>query len=163
MNIQYQHTGNQIHLPMDDMVNFVYNKLYEYDELIKATEMIPEQSPYKDPVYYTTDEGKMVQIPEYIQKQVVEQYMKEKINSVQDTSMLYNQHNQQNHQHNQQNHQYQQQSQIYQQNNSINNQPLNQPQLYNNSKTKKKGSNIKIFLIVIGIILVLYFLYKNYK
>ena len=181
MNIQYQQTGNQIQVPMNEMVNFVSNKLYEYDELIKATESIPEQSPYKDPIYYTTEEGKMVQIPTYIQKQVVEQYMKEKINSVQESQQPSQQlqqqlqpqlqppQYQQLQQYQQQLQQYQQQPQQYQQQYQRQQyQPHLQYQYhdeytFDSSKNKKNGSNIKLYLIIIGIILILFFLYKNYK
>lgn len=77
MNVKYKQTGNQINIPVDEMVNFVQEKLYEYDELLKATQTVPQSSPYNDPIYYTTQEGKMVQIPDYIQQQAVSQYTAE--------------------------------------------------------------------------------------
>jgi len=71
MNVQYQQTGNQIHLPIDEMISHVRKKLEEYDELETATGSKPDFSPYGDPIIYITVEGKTVEIPKYIQEKAI--------------------------------------------------------------------------------------------
>jgi len=80
MNVQYQQTGNQIHLPMDEMMSHVLTKLEEYDELKTVTQSKPNFSPYTDPIIYITVEGKTVEIPKYIQEKAIEMYKKNKFN-----------------------------------------------------------------------------------
>lgn len=80
MDIQYQKTGNDIPLPVDTLVNFVMEKCKEYDTLVDATGTQPTQSPYTDPVIFTTDEGKTVQVPQYIQQQAIKQWSEDRGN-----------------------------------------------------------------------------------
>lgn len=77
MNLEYKKTGKNINIPVDEALTFTKNKLYEYDELIKATQAKPDYSPYEQPIYFTTSEGKMVQIPENIQKEGIKLHLQE--------------------------------------------------------------------------------------
>ncbi len=70
-NIEYKETGNKVPLPMDELLNFAQEKLQEFDKLVEATQTRPTNSPYTNPIIYTTKEGKLVQIPEYIQQQAI--------------------------------------------------------------------------------------------
>jgi len=81
MNIEYQKTGNHIPIPVDKLTNAVYEKLSEYDNLVNSLGMKPTQSPYKDQIIYTTDEGKLIQIPKYIQEQAVFKWNKKNGNT----------------------------------------------------------------------------------
>jgi hypothetical protein len=166
MDIQYKHTGNQINIPMNEMINFVHDKLYEYDEMIKATETMPNSSPYKDPVYYTTEEGKMVQIPDYVQKQAVSMYMQSKVgqtakpdgNSInQQDRMLPQLPLQQSQQPTNRQLQQLQQSSLSGKQPQVRYIPYPVPY----QTPKKDYSKIKIFLIITAILVVLYFVYKS--
>ncbi len=70
-NVEYQPTGNNINLRMDELVEFVLEKIQQYEYMVKATETVPSFSPFKDPIIFTTQEGKTVQIPEYVQKEAI--------------------------------------------------------------------------------------------
>ena len=78
MDIQYRKTGSDINLPVDILINFVMEKCKEYDTLIEVTQSRPIQSPYSDPVIFTTDEGKTVQVPDYVQQQAIQQWTADK-------------------------------------------------------------------------------------
>ena len=70
-NTEYKETGNKVPLPMDELINFAQEKLQDFDRLVEATQSRPKRSPYNSPIIYTTKEGKLVQIPEYIQQQAI--------------------------------------------------------------------------------------------
>jgi hypothetical protein len=171
MSVKFQQTGNQIQIPIDEMLGFVQDKLNQYDELIKATETVPESTPYKDPIYYSTQEGKMVQIPPYVQKQAVDIHMKQKIGGVQNNHYdnHYDNRNLQNNNYDNRN----LQNNNYDKRNLQNNlEPnvydpryLEHLELIEHKKNKKSSSssNTKVFLIVVAILILLYFFYKNYK
>lgn len=71
---EYQFTGKQIPLKVNELVAFVHQKLEQYDNLVKETKSVPFYSPYAHPIIYTTPEGKTVQIPKEIQQQAIDQW-----------------------------------------------------------------------------------------
>lgn len=68
---QYQQTGKKIPLKMDELMNFVVQKLEQFDYVVKGIGSVPDFNPYEDPIIYTTQEGKTVQVPKEIQRQAV--------------------------------------------------------------------------------------------
>lgn len=72
LNTEYKETGNKVPLPLDELLNYAQEKLHEYDRMVEATQSKPSNSPYNDPIIYITKEGKLVQIPKYIQQQAIE-------------------------------------------------------------------------------------------
>ena len=62
-NTEYQRTGKEIPLNVSVLINFVHNKLDEYAFLKESTQSEPNFNPYTNPVIFTTDEGKLVQVP----------------------------------------------------------------------------------------------------
>lgn len=75
---QYQHTGKQIPVSVPDLISFVHDKLYQYDQLKKGTGVEPTFNPYLQPIIYTMSNGKSIIIPENIQKQAVGLWIKKK-------------------------------------------------------------------------------------
>jgi hypothetical protein len=77
-DVEYQKTGNNIQIPYNEMYNFVIQKLDEYDRLAEATQVEPPNSPFKNPIIYTTVDGKTVQIPMDIHAKASQAYLKDK-------------------------------------------------------------------------------------
>ena len=75
---KYQKTGNNIPIPVDELVAYVQERLNQYDMLTQATEAVPSYNPYTHPIIYPREDGKTVQIPEDIQKQAVGIYLRKK-------------------------------------------------------------------------------------
>ena len=86
-NVEYQPTGNNINLRMDELVDFVLEKLEQYEYIVKATQTVPSFSPYKDPIIYTTKEGKTVQIPEYVHQEAIKIWNQKKNKSINEDSV----------------------------------------------------------------------------
>jgi hypothetical protein len=74
MNIEFEKTGKTYPVTIDELVAHTKTKLAEYDELVKRTGAFPVKSPYTDPIIYTTSEGKLVQVPDYIQQEAITEY-----------------------------------------------------------------------------------------
>lgn len=72
----FENTGNQIPLKVDELINFVHQRLEQYDNLIETTQGQPTYSPYKDKIIYTSPEGRMVQIPQDVQKKAIDSWKK---------------------------------------------------------------------------------------
>jgi hypothetical protein len=70
----YKQTGNKIPLSVDELASHVKQQLYQYDRLKDITQSEPGFNPYKNPVIYTTEEGKTVQIPAELQGQAIQQW-----------------------------------------------------------------------------------------
>ena len=92
-NTEYKETGNKVPLPMDELINFAQEKLQDFDRLVEATQSRPERSPYNSPIIYTTKEGKLVQIPEYIQQQAVNLWSSAKKGLTQDLTNRFDRRN----------------------------------------------------------------------
>jgi len=74
----FENTGNQIPLKVDELVNFVHERLNQYDNLVETTQGQPTYSPYREPIIYTSPEGKMVQIPKEVQKKAIDSWKNRK-------------------------------------------------------------------------------------
>lgn len=68
---EYKKTGKEIPLNVNTLISFVHNKLDEYAFLKESTQTEPSNNPFTQPVIFTTDEGKLVQVPVEIQKQAI--------------------------------------------------------------------------------------------
>lgn len=68
---EYKPTGKEIPLNVNVLVNHVHNKLDEYMYLKETTQAEPPNNPFSQPVIFTTDDGKLVQVPVEIQKQAI--------------------------------------------------------------------------------------------
>lgn len=62
-----------IDVPVPEFIQYVHSQLREYDN----APVKPQQSPYSDPIYYTTSEGKTVMVPKYIQTQAINTWNQE--------------------------------------------------------------------------------------
>lgn len=71
---EFKQTGNQVPVRMDEMISYIHDRLDQYDKLTEATQAKPSYSPYRDPMIYTTQEGKTIQIPTEIQKKAINQW-----------------------------------------------------------------------------------------
>lgn len=67
----YRMTGKEIPLNVNSLIAHVHNKLDEYAFLKESTGTEPGSNPFTQPVIFTTDEGKLVQVPAEIQKQAI--------------------------------------------------------------------------------------------
>ena len=67
----FQETGNQIPIPIDEMIEFVHHKLDEFNYIVKATHNKPTQTPFYNDIIYPTADGKLVKIPKFIQDQAI--------------------------------------------------------------------------------------------
>jgi len=72
------HTGNNISIPEEELISFVHFSLARYEELVDASGSDPSYSPYSQPIIYTTQDGKQVQIPEEIQQNAIQIWMQQK-------------------------------------------------------------------------------------
>jgi hypothetical protein len=68
---EYKMTGKEIPLNVNILVKHIHNKLDEYAFLKESTQTEPGSNPFTQPVIFTTDEGKLVQVPAEIQKQAI--------------------------------------------------------------------------------------------
>jgi hypothetical protein len=75
---QYKETGNKYPIPVNELLAYAQEKLQEFDMMVEATKTQPSTSPYTDPIIYATGEGKLVQIPEYIQEQAIQLWNNQK-------------------------------------------------------------------------------------
>ena len=75
MEDRYKKTGNKVPIKIDELMNQVYDKLDQHDRLVAATGATPDYSPYKDPIVYTTQDGRTVQIPDEIQRQAIKDWI----------------------------------------------------------------------------------------
>ena len=71
-------TGNAVPVSEQELYEYVYENLERYDNLLQASEAQPSYSPYTQPIIYTSNNGKQVQIPEEIQKNAIDMWKKRK-------------------------------------------------------------------------------------
>ena len=62
-------TGYNVPVSMDQLINYVHRELDKYDNLVGMTNNTPQYSPYKNPIIFTTEDGRQVQIPEEIHRE----------------------------------------------------------------------------------------------
>ena len=80
--MNYEETGNKVPISLEELINYVQQQLYIYDN-IKAQNpnIVPSINPYTQPIIYETQDGKIIKIPANIQKQAIELYNKKKENN----------------------------------------------------------------------------------
>lgn len=66
----YKHTGKNVSVSREDLVQSVRSKLAEYD-VLSPEQKTKKANPYVDPVYAKTADGKTVQVPRYLQNAVI--------------------------------------------------------------------------------------------
>lgn len=64
--MSYQITGNKIPISKEELINYTHKQLSLYD----AGKM-QDANPYSQPIVYITKEGKMIQVPQEIQKEAI--------------------------------------------------------------------------------------------
>lgn len=67
----YVKKGSDIPIQKDKMMNFIIEKLYEYDQYVAKTNNVPQFSPYVHPIIFPIDEEKTVQVPQEIQEEAI--------------------------------------------------------------------------------------------
>lgn len=67
----YKQTGKSIPIKIPELTSFVHNKLDEYMYLTSSLQMQPKFNPFKQPIIYSTSEGKLVQVPDNIKKDAI--------------------------------------------------------------------------------------------
>lgn len=67
----YVKKGSDIPIQKDKMMNFIIEKLYEYDQYVAKTNNVPQFSPYVHPIIFPIDEKKTVQVPQEIQEEAI--------------------------------------------------------------------------------------------
>jgi len=64
--MSYKITGNKIPVTKDELINYTHKQLQLYD-----TGKLKDINPYTQQVIYITKDGKMIQVPQDIQKEAV--------------------------------------------------------------------------------------------
>jgi len=72
------HTGNNISVPENELISSAHHHLNRYDELRQASGSIPQYNPYEQPIVYTTEDGRQVQIPEQIHQKAIDLWIANK-------------------------------------------------------------------------------------
>ena len=67
----FKKTGKMVNVSYDEMAAIVNKRLADYDRIEAMTEVTPEKSPYTSPIIYVNEEGKYLQVPEFIQQKII--------------------------------------------------------------------------------------------
>jgi hypothetical protein len=73
-HMDYTKTGNKIPIKMDELYYYVLRLLDSYTQLYNATGNPPKNNPFADVLYYSTEEGKIIEIPKDIQKKAIDDW-----------------------------------------------------------------------------------------
>lgn len=73
----YRHTGNTHPIQPDILEEYVTQQLAIYDQ-VATTGQDLSFSPYSDPILYNAEGGKVVQVPEDVQKQAISRWLRQK-------------------------------------------------------------------------------------
>ena len=68
-DINYQVTGKNIPVPVQELTDFIKQKLEEYD--LSGKNINAPDSPYVSPLFYHTKDGKLIKIPEKVQNEAI--------------------------------------------------------------------------------------------
>ena len=129
----FRHTGTSVPVRQDVFIDHVTKQLEAYDYMVKTNQQ-PPYSPYDEPILFETEDKKILQVPEDIQKYVVNMWNQQKQNMSQ--------------------------NQIVQQ---MNNLPQQQLMVYSENKKKPYNNYLK-YIVVLLVLLVCvggYYLYKK--
>jgi len=69
--MSFQETGNKVPISTEELIKYVQFKLSEFDIIVTNQKSIPPFNPYVDEIIYKTKDGKMIKVPEEIQKQAI--------------------------------------------------------------------------------------------
>lgn len=69
--MSFRQTGNKIAVTGQELIAYVKQQLANYDGSISKNKSLPKSNPYTHPIIYKTQNGKMIQVPEEIQKQAI--------------------------------------------------------------------------------------------
>ena len=73
--IDFIKTGKDVPIQINELLNFVYDQLNKYDQIVEATGTKPDFSPYEQSLIYTTSEGVNVQIPPEVHAQAIQNWV----------------------------------------------------------------------------------------
>ncbi|VBB18548.1 hypothetical protein YASMINEVIRUS_1011 [Yasminevirus sp. GU-2018] len=76
----FKKTGKNVTVSRDDLINATTERLAQFDSL-PAEQKMKASNPYQDPVLVKTSEGKMVQVPRYIQNVAIVRWRSDKLSS----------------------------------------------------------------------------------
>lgn len=79
MEIDYRTTNRQFPVNVNELIKSVNSQLAEFDHLTRATGQEPDYNPYQRPVFHTTQEGRLVQVPYEIQQRAIHAWQQSKI------------------------------------------------------------------------------------
>jgi hypothetical protein len=69
----YKKTGYNVTVSKDDLINVTLERLMQYDSL-SLSERQNKENPYYDPVYTKVANGKVVQVPRYVQNAAIQKW-----------------------------------------------------------------------------------------
>ena len=87
----YMHTGNNISVPEDELIAYVHFSLSRYEELVNASGEEPSYNPYTQPIVYTMEDGRQVQVPEEIHQKALQMWAMQKQAHAQEQNQTQNQ------------------------------------------------------------------------
>ena len=70
----FKKTGKMVNVSYDEIANIVKKRLNDFDRIEAMTQVTPSDSPYTDPIIYVNEEGKYLQVPEFIQRKVIQEW-----------------------------------------------------------------------------------------
>lgn len=70
----FKKTGKMVDVSYDEIANIVKKRLNDFDRIEAMTQVTPTDSPYTDPIIYVNEEGKYLQVPEFIQRKVIQEW-----------------------------------------------------------------------------------------
>lgn len=166
-------TGQNLPVSVEQLVKYVHMELDRYDNLVKMTESIPNYTPYSNPIIFTTEEGKQVQIPEQIQQEAVKVWVNAKSQNEQGDDYIEAKKQYEELQESPYGREYQQQENIMEESNISNepvipeeyvSQPIQVAPPVQTASVNQKSDNTFLYLVIaIALILFLYYCYKNKK
>ncbi len=72
--MNFQQTGQSMAVNTKELTEYVQKLLLEYDYKVDQKQKLPELNPYRMPITYMTNEGKMVLVPESVQRKAIDMH-----------------------------------------------------------------------------------------
>lgn len=73
-------TGKSIPVSTTVLMEYVMNNLIKFHEYLEATGEEPEFNPYKQPIVYTLEDGRSIEIPENVKIEAIKVWQKKNLN-----------------------------------------------------------------------------------
>jgi len=73
-------TGKSIPISTTVLMEYVMNNLIKYHEYLEATGEEPDFNPYKQPIVYTLEDGRSIEIPENVKIEAIKVWQKKNLN-----------------------------------------------------------------------------------